>query len=62
MTLKITRETLRDGTLRRYRQAQVICGAEDTPHRTEAEMEQLLEAAWPGTTPRGIYGCLATAR
>ncbi len=45
MTLKITRETLRDGTLRRYRQAQVICGAEDTPHRTEAEMEQLLEAS-----------------
>ncbi|NNM56387.1 gamma-glutamylcyclotransferase [Acidocella sp.] len=45
MILKLTRESLLDGTLRAYRESQALISPNDTPQRTEAEMAALLDAS-----------------
>jgi cation transport protein ChaC len=45
MILKLTRESLLDGTLRAYRESQELICAGDTPQRTEAEMSALLDSS-----------------
>lgn len=45
MILKLTRESLLDGTLRAYRESQEMLCPGDTPQRTEAEMSALLDSS-----------------
>ncbi len=51
MILRITRESLLDGTLRAYRQSQEMLSPGDTPQRTEAQMNALLEASLASHDP-----------